>query len=32
VFDAQNLITIPHAKLMRRLGVISTDQLIEDCA
>ena len=28
VFDAQNLITIPHAKLMRRLGVISTDQII----
>jgi mRNA interferase MazF len=27
VFDAQNLITVPHAKLMRRLGVLSSDQL-----
>jgi len=27
VFDAQNILSIPHAKLMRRLGVLSTDQL-----
>ncbi|MBI3249523.1 MAG: type II toxin-antitoxin system PemK/MazF family toxin [Deltaproteobacteria bacterium] len=27
VFDAQNLVTIPHAKLIRRLGVLSADQL-----
>ncbi|MFL6275316.1 MAG: type II toxin-antitoxin system PemK/MazF family toxin [Blastocatellia bacterium] len=27
VFDAQNLVTIPHAKLMRKLGVLSTAQL-----
>ncbi|MGH9410705.1 MAG: type II toxin-antitoxin system PemK/MazF family toxin [Vicinamibacterales bacterium] len=26
VFDAQNLITIPHAKLIRPLGVLSTAQ------
>lgn len=26
-FDAQNIITIPHAKLLRRLGVLSEDQL-----
>lgn len=26
VFDAQNLITIPHAKLIRSLGVLSTAQ------
>jgi len=25
VFDAQNLVTIPEAKLIRRLGVLSTD-------
>ena len=29
VFDAQNLITIPHAKLLRRLGKLSSEQLIE---
>jgi mRNA interferase MazF len=27
VFDAQNLVTIPHAKLIRKLGVLSYDQL-----
>jgi mRNA interferase MazF len=27
VFDAQNLITIPHAKLIRSLGVLSNAQL-----
>ena len=26
-FDAQNIITIPHAKLIRRLGVLSEGQL-----
>jgi mRNA interferase MazF len=32
VFDAQNLITVPHAKLLRRLGMLSGSQLttIED--
>ena len=27
VFDVQNLITVPHAKLMRRLGSLPADQL-----
>ena len=27
VFDAQNLVTIPHAKLVRRIGNLSSDQL-----
>ncbi len=27
VFDAQNLVTIPHAKLIRKLGVLSESQL-----
>jgi mRNA interferase MazF len=27
VFDAQNLITIPHAKLVRRLGLLPAVQL-----
>ena len=27
VFDAQNLISIPHAKLVRRLGVLTPDQI-----
>lgn len=27
VFDAQNLVTIPHAKLIRSLGKLSTAQL-----
>jgi mRNA interferase MazF len=26
VFDAQNIITIPHAKLIRRLGALGTSQ------
>jgi mRNA interferase MazF len=29
VFDIQNLITIPHAKLVRKLGVLSSPQMIE---
>lgn len=28
VFDAQNLITIPHAKLLRLLGKLSSDQML----
>lgn len=28
-FDAQNLITIPHAKLIRKLGSLTESQLIE---
>jgi len=27
VFDAQNLVTVPHAKLIRRLGSLPPDQL-----
>jgi mRNA interferase MazF len=27
VFDAQNLVTIPQAKLTRKLGVLSSDQM-----
>jgi mRNA interferase MazF len=27
VFDAQNIISIPHAKLVRRLGVLMPDQM-----
>jgi len=27
VFDAQNLVTIPHAKLQRRLGMLTATQL-----
>jgi mRNA interferase MazF len=27
VFDAQNLVTIPHAKLLRRLGSLPDDQM-----
>lgn len=32
VFDAQNLVTIPHAKLLRRIGRLSDQQfrLVED--
>ena len=32
VFDAQNLVTVPHAKLMRKLGVLSAVQMaaVED--
>ena len=31
-FDTQNLVTIPHAKLIRRLGSLSSEQLaaVED--
>lgn len=31
-FDAQNLVTIPHAKLIRRLGSLTSEQLgaVED--
>ena len=28
-FDAQNLVTVPHAKLVRKLGTLSSDQLAE---
>jgi len=28
-FDAQNLVTIPHAKLIRKLGTLTTSQLSE---
>ena len=28
-FDAQNLVTIPHAKLVRRLGTLSSQQLAD---
>ena len=27
VFDVQNIISIPHAKLVRRLGVLTSDQM-----
>jgi len=27
VFDAQNLVTVPHAKLVRKLGLLPADQL-----
>ena len=27
VFDAQNLVTVPHARLMRKLGILSSEQL-----
>ena len=32
VFDAQNLVTIPHAKLIRKLGLLPSEQLtaVED--
>jgi mRNA interferase MazF len=31
-FDAQNLVTIPHAKLIRKLGILQSEQLssVED--
>ena len=29
VFDVQNLVTVPHAKLIRKLGTLSTDQLAD---
>ena len=28
-FDAQNLVTVPHAKLVRKLGTLSADQFAE---
>jgi mRNA interferase MazF len=29
VFDAQNLVTIPNAKLARKLGALTDDQMLE---
>ena len=29
IFDVQNLISIPHAKLVRRLGLLAPDQMDE---
>lgn len=29
VFDAQNLVTIPHAKLVRKLGNLTAEQLLD---
>lgn len=29
VFDVQNIITIPHAKLLRKLGDLTLEQLVE---
>jgi mRNA interferase MazF len=29
VFDVQNIITIPHAKLLRNLGSLTTEQMTE---
>jgi mRNA interferase MazF len=29
VFDAQNVVTVPHAKLVRKLGVLPTDQFAD---
>ena len=29
VFDAQNLVTIPHAKLVRKLGALTEEQMID---
>lgn len=31
-FDAQNLVTVPHAKLIRKLGTLATVQLAEVAA
>jgi mRNA interferase MazF len=28
VFDAQNMLTVPHAKLVRKLDVLPSDQLV----
>ena len=28
-FDVQNLITVPHAKLLRKLGELDSDQLLQ---
>lgn len=29
VFDVQNIITIPHAKLLRKLGILTSEQMAE---
>ncbi len=29
VFDVQNIITIPHAKLLRKLGTLTSEQMAE---
>jgi mRNA interferase MazF len=29
VFDVQNIITIPHAKLLRKLGDLTSEQMVE---
>lgn len=29
VFDVQNIITIPHAKLLRKLGSLTPEQMVE---
>jgi mRNA interferase MazF len=29
VFDVQNIVTIPHAKLLRKLGDLTSEQMIE---
>lgn len=29
VFDIQNIITIPHAKLLRKLGSLTSEQMLE---
>lgn len=29
VFDAQNLVTIPHAKLVRQLGTLTPNQMLD---
>ena len=29
VFDVQNIITIPHAKLLRKLGTLTSEQMVE---
>jgi mRNA interferase MazF len=29
VFDVQNIITIPHAKLLRRLGSLTPEQMVK---
>ncbi len=29
VFDVQNIITIPHAKLLRKLGSLTLEQMVE---
>jgi mRNA interferase MazF len=29
VFDVQNIVTIPHAKLLRKLGDLTSEQIVE---